>query len=204
MTADFRFEFGKNWQRFLELLGFPICAEFPSCEPPGSFGTRWLSCIIVDPDEFGTDREAVRLALESEDIESRPLWKPMYLRPLFNNARVRSGSASQNLFKAQIVSAERSSLTLHDLERIVELVRAVVDNDFVRRRRRFPHHRPTAERPGRRRECGRRPDSSSCAARAPFISANGDRWRVANGRSVGDVTAGAPHVELNDMIHTAG
>jgi dTDP-4-amino-4,6-dideoxygalactose transaminase len=54
--------------------------------PEASYGqcSRWLTVIQIAPDEFGTDREAVRLALEDENIESRPLWKPMHLQPVFH------------------------------------------------------------------------------------------------------------------------
>ncbi len=44
---------------------------------------RWLSVILITPERFGADREAVRLALEAENIESRPVWKPMHLQPVF-------------------------------------------------------------------------------------------------------------------------
>lgn len=45
--------------------------------------TRWLTVITVDPQAFGADREAIRVALEDANIESRPLWKPMHLQPVF-------------------------------------------------------------------------------------------------------------------------
>ncbi len=45
--------------------------------------SRWLTVILIDPDQCGTDRETVRLALEKENIESRPVWKPMHLQPVF-------------------------------------------------------------------------------------------------------------------------
>jgi dTDP-4-amino-4,6-dideoxygalactose transaminase len=43
----------------------------------------WLTVILINPKEFGADREAVRLALEKENIESRPIWKPMHMQPVF-------------------------------------------------------------------------------------------------------------------------
>lgn len=54
--------------------------------PEAAYGrsTRWLSVILIKPDKFGADREVVRLALDSENIESRPLWKPMHLQPVFD------------------------------------------------------------------------------------------------------------------------
>ena len=54
--------------------------------PEAAYGrcTRWLTVILISPERFGVDREAVRLALEKENIESRPVWKPMHLQPVFN------------------------------------------------------------------------------------------------------------------------
>ena len=49
-----------------------------------SRSNRWLTVVLITPEEFGVDREEVRLALEAENIESRPVWKPMHLQPVFN------------------------------------------------------------------------------------------------------------------------
>ncbi len=61
--------------------------DIPGIEfmPEASYGksNRWLTVILINPDEFGADRETVRLALEEENIESRPVWKPMHLQPVF-------------------------------------------------------------------------------------------------------------------------
>ncbi|MFO7716928.1 DegT/DnrJ/EryC1/StrS family aminotransferase [Desulfosarcina sp.] len=65
--------------------------------PEASYGTsnRWLTVILIDPLAFGADREAVRLALEAQNIESRPVWKPMHLQPVFRaeapHAKVKAG-----------------------------------------------------------------------------------------------------------------
>ena len=53
-------------------------------EPEWSRSNRWLTVILITPEEFGADREAVRLALEAENIEARPVWKPMHMQPVFN------------------------------------------------------------------------------------------------------------------------
>ena len=52
-------------------------------EAPWGRATHWLTVITVHPAQFGATREDIRLALEQEDIESRPLWKPMHLQPVF-------------------------------------------------------------------------------------------------------------------------
>jgi len=53
-------------------------------EAPWGRHNRWLTVITVDPGQFGATRDDVRLALEAENIESRPVWKPMHLQPVFN------------------------------------------------------------------------------------------------------------------------
>jgi dTDP-4-amino-4,6-dideoxygalactose transaminase len=55
-------------------------------EPEWSRSNRWLTVILITPKEFGCDREVIRLALEAENIESRPVWKPMHLQPVFRAA----------------------------------------------------------------------------------------------------------------------
>lgn len=57
-------------------------------EAPYGRGNCWLTVVLIDPDQFGTDRENVRLALEAENIESRPVWKPMHLQPVFDCIQV--------------------------------------------------------------------------------------------------------------------
>jgi len=56
---------------------------------------------LITPEEFGVDREGVRLALEAENIESRPIWKPMHLQPVFRDCRVRGGEVSEDLFEGE-------------------------------------------------------------------------------------------------------
>jgi dTDP-4-amino-4,6-dideoxygalactose transaminase len=55
--------------------------------PEADYGrcNRWLTVILITPEEFGADKEMVRLALEAENIEARPVWKPMHLQPVFNS-----------------------------------------------------------------------------------------------------------------------
>jgi dTDP-4-amino-4,6-dideoxygalactose transaminase len=83
---------------------------------------RWLTVILVDPSKFGATPEALRLALEAENIESRPVWKPMHLQPVFAGCGVRGGAVSEDLFQRGLCLPSGTAMTEAQLERIVGLV----------------------------------------------------------------------------------
>lgn len=85
--------------------------------------TRWLTCILVDPIRFGADREKIRLALEAENIESRPVWKPMHLQPIFAKYDRFGGEVAEELFNRGLCLPSGSNLTPSDLQRVVDVVR---------------------------------------------------------------------------------
>jgi dTDP-4-amino-4,6-dideoxygalactose transaminase len=95
--------------------------------PQADYGTPtcWLTCITVDPDAFGATREDIRVALEGRNIESRPVWKPMHLQPLYAACRVRGGAVSGHLFENGLCLPSGSSLADADLERIAAAIHAV-------------------------------------------------------------------------------
>jgi pyridoxal phosphate-dependent aminotransferase EpsN len=109
-------------ERYRELLadvpGISFMPEAPYGRP-----NCWLTCLVVDPAGFGADRETIRLALEAEDIESRPLWKPMHLQPVYRGAAMYGGDVSSRLFEQGLCLPSGSALTEADQERIVETVR---------------------------------------------------------------------------------
>jgi dTDP-4-amino-4,6-dideoxygalactose transaminase len=80
--------------------------------------------MVVDPDAFGADRETIRLALEAEDIEARPLWKPMHLQPIFASHHAFGGGVSARLFERGLCLPTGSSLTEEDQDRVVATVLA--------------------------------------------------------------------------------
>ena len=82
----------------------------------------WLTCITIDPGRFGADREAVRMALEAEDIESRPTWKPMHLQPLFADAPVLGGGVCAGIFERGLCLPSGSGLADADLDLIVSII----------------------------------------------------------------------------------
>ena len=107
--------------RYRELLAAAPGISFMPEAPYGQ-GNCWLTCIVVDPEEAGTDRERIRLALEAEDVESRPLWKPMHLQPVFRDAPVVGGDVSAGLFDRGLCLPSGSALTKADQERVVEIL----------------------------------------------------------------------------------
>jgi dTDP-4-amino-4,6-dideoxygalactose transaminase len=85
----------------------------------------WLTCIVVDPEQFGADREQIRLALESVDIESRPTWKPLHLQPVYEGALTVGGSVCAAVFQRGLCLPTGSALSPTDQERVIEAIRSV-------------------------------------------------------------------------------
>ncbi|WNG58564.1 aminotransferase class I/II-fold pyridoxal phosphate-dependent enzyme [Archangium gephyra] len=112
----------RNFEFYVRAL-----AEVPGIsfmpEAPWGRHTRWLTTLTIDPARFGADREAVRLALERENIEARPVWKPMHLQPVFAGFERRGGAVAEELFQNGLCLPSGSNLTLDDLARVVEVVR---------------------------------------------------------------------------------
>ena len=94
--------------------------------------SRWLTTLTIDPQDFGCDREDVRLALETEDIETRPVWKPMHLQPVFSSYESVGGAVAESIFRNGLCLPSGSSLTEADLERVAEAVRRVHSQRYVR------------------------------------------------------------------------
>ena len=78
----------------------------------------------ADPAQFGATREDIRLALEREDIESRPLWKPMHLQPVFAGCEVVGGSVAEALFRDGLCLPSGTAMTQADLERVAAVIRS--------------------------------------------------------------------------------
>jgi dTDP-4-amino-4,6-dideoxygalactose transaminase len=90
-------------------------------QPDAGWGrhTRWLTTVQVDPAVFGVDREQLRLALEKQNIESRPFWKPMHLQPVFADAPQVINGTSERLFENGLCLPSGSAMTRADAERVV-------------------------------------------------------------------------------------
>ncbi|NEM97613.1 DegT/DnrJ/EryC1/StrS family aminotransferase [Pontibacter burrus] len=97
-------------------------------EPSSDFySNRWLTTILVDP-ASGTDREEIRLALGKENIESRPLWKPMHLQPIFEGAPFYGDGTSEKLFNNGLCLPSGSNLTTDDLARVTTIMKRYLEN----------------------------------------------------------------------------
>ncbi len=132
------------------LSGLPGIELMPESQHGRS--TRWLTAILIAPDEFGANRETVRLALEEHNIESRPLWKPMHLQPVFSTKgstvteqgerelkaesagssgkgsykiRVVGGGVSEYLFERGLCLPSGTQMSEQDLDRIVGIIKNV-------------------------------------------------------------------------------
>jgi dTDP-4-amino-4,6-dideoxygalactose transaminase len=110
--------------------------------PEAGYGlsSRWLTVILVDARRFGADPENIRLALEAENIESRPVWKPMHLQPVFRilgrweepwgpttgrpPARQVGGRVSESLFHRGLCLPSGTALSDSDLDRIMSVIRS--------------------------------------------------------------------------------
>jgi dTDP-4-amino-4,6-dideoxygalactose transaminase len=111
----------RNFERYESAF-----SELPGVQfmPEAEYGrsNRWLTCMLIDPTAFGATREEIRLALEAENIEARPLWKPMHLQPAFESAQVFGGSVSARLFESGLCLPSGSSLTTAAQERVIDAV----------------------------------------------------------------------------------
>jgi len=89
---------------------------------------RWLTVITIDPEKFGATREEVRVALESENIESRPLWKPMHLQPIFKDCEVFNRGVSEELFDKGLCLPSGTAMTTVDQDRVIEIFKKLYRN----------------------------------------------------------------------------
>jgi dTDP-4-amino-4,6-dideoxygalactose transaminase len=114
------FEFYKN--SFANVEGISFVNELP-----GSYANRWLTCILVDPLKTGgKTREDIRIDLEKENIECRPLWKPMHLQPIFEKYPFYGDGTSEKLFEQGLCLPSGSNLTESDLERVLAAIKKVL------------------------------------------------------------------------------
>jgi len=105
-----------NFEFYQQELGLPGIEFMPEAD----FGraTRWLSCLTIDPLAFGANREQVRLALSSQQIETRPVWKPLHLQPIFAECEFIGSNVAEKLFEHGLCLPSGSNLTIEDRHRV--------------------------------------------------------------------------------------
>lgn len=93
--------------------------------PQASFGrhTNWLSVFLIDEKAFGATRDEVIAALASDDIEARPVWKPMHMQPVFASCERFGGAVGEDLFRRGICLPSSSSLSHEAQDRVIDAVR---------------------------------------------------------------------------------
>ncbi len=111
-----------NYERYkqyfskLNSAGFDILFQE---EPKGYYSNRWLTCILIDPaTNNGLTREEVRLLMDDENIETRPLWKPMHKQPVFASSKSYLNGVSDKLFENGLCLPSGSNLREDEFERI--------------------------------------------------------------------------------------
>ncbi len=137
---------------YQQVLGDMPGIEFMP-EAPYGRSNRWLTVVLITPEEFGADRETVLLALEADNIEARPVWKPMHMQPVFQvegskeqgarsreqgagskeqgarskastcGVRVVGGEVAEDLFNRGLCLPSGTAMTEADLERVIEVIR---------------------------------------------------------------------------------
>ncbi|HDZ03936.1 hypothetical protein LCGC14_0132000 [marine sediment metagenome] len=111
-----------NYEFYENKLGSIKEIEFLD-EPEGFYSNRWLSCILTPSFEI---RELIRLALLEENIESRPLWKPLHMQPIFTEYKNFTDGTSESLFARGLCLPSGSNLSLTDLERVTDCIKKVM------------------------------------------------------------------------------
>ncbi len=113
----------KNFQIYKAALKNLEGIEFLD-EPTGLFSNRWLTTILVDPSQTGgIDREQIRIELEKHNIESRPLWKPMHLQPIFKQYPYYGETIAENLFDKGLCLPSGSNLTYEEIYRVIDCIK---------------------------------------------------------------------------------
>lgn len=114
----------RNFEIYQSALG-----DLPGIEfmPEANFGysTRWLTALTVATEAFGADREYIRLQLAKQQIEARPVWKPLHLQPVFSECECIGGEVGEDLFVRGLCLPSGSNLTDEDLERVISVIKAI-------------------------------------------------------------------------------
>lgn len=114
----------RNFEIYAAALGNLPGIEFM---PEANYGqaTRWLTCLTINPEAFGADREQIRIALAAKQIEARPVWKPLHLQPVFAECECLGGAIAEDLFIHGLCLPSGSNLTDEDLARVIDEITTI-------------------------------------------------------------------------------
>ena len=114
----------RNFEIYQSTLGNLPGIEFM---PEANFGysTRWLTALTITPEAFGADREYIRIQLAKQQIEARPVWKPLHLQPVFSEYECIGGKVAENLFLHGLCLPSGSNLTDEDLARVINAIKTI-------------------------------------------------------------------------------
>lgn len=115
----------KNYAFYVKELGSLPGFEF-TAEPEGMYSNRWLSTVLIEEAKAGINTTQLREALEKENIETRPLWKPMHLQPIFESYAYYGNQVAEELFETGLCLPSGSNLSDTDLNRVVEGIKREV------------------------------------------------------------------------------
>jgi dTDP-4-amino-4,6-dideoxygalactose transaminase len=115
----------ENNRFYRELLSDYDFISFQN-EPSGHFSNYWLTAIIVDKNKYGITSESIRLGMEQENIETRPLWKPMHLQPVFAGYPAYLNGVSERLFNYGLCLPSGSNLSDEEKERIGNCLKSIL------------------------------------------------------------------------------
>ena len=112
----------RNFEVYQQALEHLPGIEFMP-EAPFGRATRWLTCLTIDPVTFGADREKVRAEMTKQQIEVRPVWKPLHLQPVFAECECIGGAVAEDLFERGLCLPSGSNLAPEDRERVIQAIR---------------------------------------------------------------------------------
>ena len=103
----------------------------PMPQAPHGLHTNWLSCFLIDESQFGCSRDSLIRHLDCANIETRPVWKPMHLQPLYAGCTRFGGAVAEDLFSRGICLPSSSSLSLQDQNYVVDQVRRAFEHKLA-------------------------------------------------------------------------
>ncbi|MCL1597727.1 MAG: DegT/DnrJ/EryC1/StrS family aminotransferase, partial [Actinomycetia bacterium] len=111
----------RTYDTYVELLGGYDGVTFMP-EADGGRSNRWLTTLTVNSDRFGASNHDIIAVLEADNIEARPVWKPMHLQPAFTDARMFGGGVAEHLFDEGFCLPSGTQMTGDDIVRVCDIV----------------------------------------------------------------------------------